>query len=124
MKKALVILLLLLVSGCETIKYVYVPVREQVTVPNPPKVVMMDNGKYDKAKYPDTDWVKKPEVDLKNRRAYWGFDDVEKISEALTKWPSWGLEVEKTLEIYNKGTTNSGQQGATEKKHSWYRFWE
>jgi uncharacterized protein YceK len=125
MKKTLLLMFfVLLLSGCGTVKYVYVPVREQVTIPSPPKVVIMDNGKFDKKKYPDTDWVKEPTVDLKNGKAYWSFEDIEKISTALTKWPNWGLEVEKTLEIYNKGATNSGKQGETQKKHSWYRFWE
>jgi hypothetical protein len=123
MRKVVVLVLLLLLTGCgTTIKYV--TVREPVGIPAPPKVVIMDNGKYDKSKYPQTDWVKEPTVDLKNGRAYWSFEDIEKISNGLTNWPRWGQEIEKTLEIYNKGVTNPGQQGATQKKHSWYRFWE
>lgn len=123
MKRILIGIVFLLLVGCgTTVKYV--TVREPVTIPASPKVVVMDNGHYDKAKYPDTAWVKEPTVDLKNGKTYWTFEDVEKISKGLTEWPKWGQEVEKTLEIYNQGAKNPGKQGDTKKRRSWYRFWE
>ena len=106
--------------GCGTTTK-YVAVQEKVIIPKPPKVVVMDNGKIDKRKYKETDWVKKPRVDLKKRRACWDFDDVEKISRSLTDWPDWGREVEKIIEIHNRSLNEP--QGLIKKK-SWYRFWE
>lgn len=123
MKKALLGIIFVLVAGCGT-SIKYVPFREAVTIPAPPKVVVMDNGKYDKSKYPNTAWVKEPTADLKNGRAYWSFDDTEKISNGLTEWPKWGQEVEKIIDIYNQGAKDSGKQGDTKKKSPWYRFWE
>jgi uncharacterized protein YceK len=122
MRKILLVMLFVLMSGCETIRTVYVPVREPITIPTPPKVVVMDNGRYDKSKYPETDWVKEPTVDLKNRRAYWGFDDVEKLSNALTNWPRWAVSVESIINEHNR---NAGDKNKIkETQRSWWSFWK
>ena len=126
MKRLTIIFLtVMLLSGCGTsIKYVMV--REPVgPLPKPPRVVKMDNGKIDKSKFPETDWVKEPAVDLKNRRASWDFDDIEKISGALTKGPLWVDEIQKIVELHDKSAPTQQQGNASNKTvGSWLRFWK
>jgi hypothetical protein len=119
-----VVLLVSFLFGCgTTVKYV--TVKEPIgPLPKAPQVVLMDNGKHDKAKFPGTDWVKEPTVDLKGRRAYWDFDDIEKISNALTKWPSWGKEVEKLVDLHDKSISTQQGNASENKTRSWFRFWK
>lgn len=121
MKKVLLAIIFLLVAGCVT-SIKYVPYRELVTIPTPPKVVVMDNGRYDKSKYPETNWVKEPTVDLKNGRAYWSFEDIEKISKGLTEWPQWAVSVETIINDYNRKSTVQTRLKETNK--SWWEFWK
>lgn len=90
-----------------------------VIIPESPAPVVLDSGKYDKAKYPDTKWVKPPEVDLKKRIASWSFEDIEKISGALTEWPRWGGDVKEIIKGHNDLVT--GKKDDT--KRPWYRLW-
>ena len=78
----------------------------------------MDNGKFDKKKYPNTSWIKPPRVDLKKGQAWWSFKDVEKISESLTLWPKWGKDVEALIEGQNDLAAGKGKYS-----HPWWRFW-
>ncbi len=115
-----VVLSLFVLSSCGTTKTVLV--REPIAIPVPPKVVVMDNGKYDKSKYPNTEWVQEPKVDLNKRTATWGFDDINKISRALVEFPQWGVQVEKIIEAHNKGV-NKNEQGSKDAKKPWYKVW-
>ena len=119
----MIFLTVILISGCGT-SIKYITVREPVgPLPEAPTVVKMDNGKFDKSKFSRTDWVKEPTVDLKNRRASWDFDDIEKISNALTRWPSWGNEIQKIVELHDK-TAPTQQGNASTDKTSWFRLWK
>jgi hypothetical protein len=81
-----------------------------IDLPTPPKVLQTETKGIDKTKYPNTVWIKKPTMDLPNRRAYWDFDDVNKISQNTVDWAKWAAEVQKKIEEYNAKAKLS-QQG-------------
>jgi hypothetical protein len=83
---------------------------EPIDLPNPPKVLQTESKGIDKSKYPYTLWIKKPTMDLPNRRAYWDFDDVNRISQNTVDWAKWAAEVQKKIEEHNARLKTS-QQG-------------
>lgn len=118
MRKVAILIVFLVLSGCASRQAVMK--GSKITLPKPPKVVVMDTGKYDKEKYPDTDWVKPPKQDLKQRRASWSFEDIEKISRALTEWPRWAKDTEEIVEGHNKSVGHGTDSSA----RKWWKFWE
>jgi hypothetical protein len=90
-----------------------------IALPKQPPVVVIDSGKIDKSKFPNTTWIKPPVVDNEKRQAWWGFEDVEKISESLTLWPLWGRDVKELVEGQNKFVGGEGQK----EQRPWYRVW-
>jgi hypothetical protein len=89
----------------------------EVTLPPKPPVVVMDNGQHDKSKFPNSKWVKPPDVDLAKQRACWTFDDIEKISSSITEWPSWAKTVEDIVKVHNETVKQNMN------KDKWYHFW-
>jgi hypothetical protein len=119
----LIICSFVLVS-CSSMNANVKPTCEQIVIPDPPKVVRMESKKvnpktHPPSKYPNTDWVKPPTVDLKHGRGYWTNTDIDKISKGLTDWPRWGKKVEDIVADYNKKVV---KESANRKKSSW-KFW-
>lgn len=106
----------ILLTSCGTTKEFRI--GYEVTLPPKPPVVVMDNGKHDKSKYPNTKWVKPPEVDLAKQRAYWTFGDIEKISGSIVEWPEWAKTVEDIVKVHN----DTVKQNMDRKE--WYQIWK
>lgn len=112
----IILLLVITMSGCASRQVI---TKAPITLPKRPKVVVMDSGKYDKDKYPETKWIKPPKQDLKKGRASWSFKDIEKISEALTEWPRWADDVEEIVGEHNKAV-----EASKDFSTSWWKFWK
>jgi hypothetical protein len=110
MKNIVVICVFLLLLGCASTPKL--PMTEGPNLPSRPTPLIMDNGKYDVKKYPNTKWVKEPKMDLSKGIACWSNKDVETISDALTEWNYWADAVEETVRKYNDtlkgGDTHKG----------------
>jgi hypothetical protein len=113
--KYIAIMMVVLICGCSSVP----PVTRSSLIPIPkmPKSIVTDSGKVDKSKYPDTIWIKPPEVDNAKQRASWSFEDIDNINKNLTEWPSWGKDVKELIEGHNKLV--GGGEGQKETK-SWF----
>jgi hypothetical protein len=119
MKKLLLIIpICLMLSGCFLCPKCTVPMSEGPTLPDRPRPLLMDNGKVDTKKYPNTTWVKEPKMDLTKGIACWSNKDVEAISGAIVEREEWADTVEETLRKFNETL-----KGGDIKKDSvpWYK---
>jgi hypothetical protein len=117
--KRLIILVFMFIFllGCAATKEY--KVGYEITLPKKPKVVVVDNGKVDKKKYPNTKFVKKPEIIPDKGKASWDFEDIDKISESLTEWPAYGDTVEDIINKHNTTVKKQVDGGGM----SWWPFW-
>lgn len=111
--------------SCSSMNANVKPTCEKIVIPDPPKVVRVESKKVNPKthppdKYPDTDWVKQPKVDLKRGRGYWSYKDIDTISKGLVEWPRWGKKVEEIVNDYNEEVAKASKP---RKKSSW-KFWE
>jgi hypothetical protein len=111
--KCIAVLAIIVVAGCSSVPQV--TRSSLIPIPKMPKSVVTDSGQVDKNKFPDTIWIKPPVVDNEKGRAYWSFDDVDKINKNLTEWPAWGKDVKELIEGHNKLVGGEGQK----EKGSW-----
>lgn len=104
MKKIIILFLIILLCGCAS-KQIRPPMTEGPTLPDRPDPLLMDNGKHDIKKYPNTKWVKEPKTDTTKGIACWSNKDVETISKAITERDEWADAVEEVIREYNKRLT-------------------
>ena len=83
---------------------------ETITLPNPPDAIALESKGVDKSKYPGTKWIKPPQTDVKKGRAYWSFQDVKTISDALQGWDGWYIDVKELIEGHNKDLETKGNK--------------
>lgn len=120
MKKILLIILTcFILTGCGTTQYLMV--KNPISVPVPPRALAVDDGKIEKDKFPNTTWIKKPEIIKNQQKAAWSFEDIDKINKSCMEWSDWAKNVDEIIATYNRSAEESGS--LTKPKKAWYRFW-
>jgi hypothetical protein len=125
MKRIVMITLFcLILAGCGTTKYI--AIETPVSIPAPPKALAVDDGKVDKNKFPNTTWVKKPElvknIVNKEQKAAWSFEDIDKISKSCTEWSDWTRSVDEIVGEHNRSAAAAASH-TKESNKPWYKFW-
>jgi len=115
MRNYILIIVFLLLVSCASIPREQLLVSE-ITLPPRPDVVMIDKGKGDTKKYPNTKWVSEPSMDSKKGIACWSYKDVQVISDGLADWQVWADAIESIVKSHNGGEINKDTA-------PWYKRW-
>jgi hypothetical protein len=95
----LLCILIYMLTGCASTPKI--PLTVGPVLPDRPNPVVIDNGKVDTKKFPNTKWIKEPKLDLNKGIACWSNKDVEAISDSLVEHNLWADTVEETLRKFN-----------------------
>ena len=117
--KYIVITLLILITGCASTIPQAVKSCAPLTLPEDPPALVQESKGLDKSKFPkNTEYVKPPETDVDKQRAFWSFEDVDKIQKALFLRQKWVQDAKAIVEGHNKLVGGEGQK---ESGTSWFR---